>query len=234
MVASAWLLLALLLALLAPVAPAYEDPGRFSEYPSLLDDIRWEDTASWRDLPGAAVWCGYQYPADDVMRRERSYVARVYRGGSLVPGKASYWGASAALGNSTFTGVGVVNPQRVAWLVAYNGNIPPGAPLAGLTRDGQPLYACKFHHERRLSMACGAVQRYADRCVAEMDGALVSSPVYEVLVLTSASFEEGSNERSHHRPVQGRAAIPPLWQQQMNVSAEQASNTTDSPREPHT
>ncbi|XP_026277917.1 uncharacterized protein LOC113206176 [Frankliniella occidentalis] len=237
-----WLLVALAVpAARGPAAAAYEDPGRFGEVPAFGDDMRWEDTATWRDMPGGVVWCGYQYPGDDVARRERSYIARVYRGGSIVPGKATYWGAAAAVANSTFTSVtsyqvALVNPQRVAWVAAYNGNIPPGAPSAGLTREGQPLYVCKFHHERRLSMACGAVQRYTERCVAEMDGQLVSSPVYEVLVLTTGGFEEGMNERSHHRsavPVVGRAAVGSLPVSGLAVT-EQGVSATDGPREPRT
>ncbi|KAE8740316.1 hypothetical protein FOCC_FOCC014164 [Frankliniella occidentalis] len=149
-----------------------------------IGDMRWEDTATWRDMPGGVVWCGYQYPGDDVARRERSYIARVYRGGSIVPGKATYWGAAAAVANSTFT----------------------------------------------------SVQRYTERCVAEMDGQLVSSPVYEVLVLTTGGFEEGMNERSHHRsavPVVGRAAVGSLPVSGLAVT-EQGVSATDGPREPRT
>lgn len=53
--------------------------------------------------------------------------------------------------------VAIGGAGRVRWTPASNGNVPPGAPVAGLTKDGQPLYACRFHSERRLSMACGAV-----------------------------------------------------------------------------
>lgn len=70
-----------------------------------LREVRWEDIGSWRDVPPAAIWCGYQYINDDLARRERAYVARVYRGGGLVPGKATYYGASAALANSTFSNI---------------------------------------------------------------------------------------------------------------------------------
>ncbi|KAJ1528527.1 hypothetical protein ONE63_006933 [Megalurothrips usitatus] len=157
--------------------------------------MRWEDVASWRDIPSGAVWCGFQFPNNDTTRRERSYVARLYRSGSVIPGKATYWGASAALATSVYSGlntfeVAVVDPRRVLWVVASGGSVPSsGSPVAGITREGQPLYACRFHLDRHLSMACGAVQRYTERCVAEMDGGLVSSPVYEVLTMTPSAYE---------------------------------------------
>ncbi|KAE8750504.1 hypothetical protein FOCC_FOCC002798 [Frankliniella occidentalis] len=143
--------------------------------------IRWELMSRSPNLPRDALKGGFQrinnndYP---------HYVGRIFHKNAIIPATVTRYGGNwiayavvdgKSMNDETFE-IAIAEEKNVRWLPGAKGKVPVGAAAAGVSANGETVYACRaFDQERKkgnhiLMMTPGAMQPSTGVCSIEFHG----------------------------------------------------------------
>lgn len=169
-----------------PAGPGFGFQGGF---PNITPTHPYEPTVEWvpttpnnaAQLTNRAVVAGYEGHDGSPL-----WVIRSRFEGDLIPGKLAIkhrsayvpWGGKE---NSVQNiEVCCARPERVQWVEARNGIMPPNAVVAGNTKEGEPLYVGRAKQDRSLTP--GKVHPSHKVMYMSFGGEEIAHRAYEVMV----------------------------------------------------
>ncbi|CAH0583200.1 unnamed protein product [Chrysodeixis includens] len=155
-----------------------ELPGETVELP--WSTYRWVPAClSQRSIPPGVLCVGKDADGEDI------YAGRAHHEGDILPAKVipSKNACYVAYGGEEIPKdqFEVLVPAMFSWQFSTNGEVPPGAVVAGSTADGEKLYFGRVTHDGCTTP--GKIHPSHGTCYYPFDGEERSSAEYECLVL---------------------------------------------------